>query len=132
MKQKILLFLLGSLLSLSAMARDFKYTYEGQTLTYTVIDEEAKTCETKEGYYSVDQDVIFAVNVAREAANRIYEVTGRRLSVASVKKVLHNASLNQHIMKFIEGQQSDNPKNNYAMTDQIPCNLLFFGVRDSA
>ena len=49
MKQKILLFLLGSLLSLPAMARDFSYTYEGQTLTYTVIDEEAKTCKTKEG-----------------------------------------------------------------------------------
>ena len=52
MKQKILLFLLGSLLSLSAMARDFEYTYEGQTLTYTVIDEVAKTCQTKEGDYN--------------------------------------------------------------------------------
>ena len=52
MKQKILLLLLGSLLSLPAMARDFSYTYEGQTLTYTVIDEEAKTCQTKEGDYN--------------------------------------------------------------------------------
>ena len=52
MKQKILLLLLGSLLSLSAMARDFEYTYEGQTLTYTVIDEVAKTCQTKEGDYN--------------------------------------------------------------------------------
>ena len=51
MKQKILLLLLGSLLSLSAMARDFTYTYEGQILTYTVIDEEARTCKTK-GCYS--------------------------------------------------------------------------------
>jgi len=31
-------------------ARDFTYEYEGQTLTYTVIDEDAKTCKTKEGY----------------------------------------------------------------------------------
>ncbi len=30
-----------------ANARDFEYTYEGQTLTYTVIDEDAKTCATK-------------------------------------------------------------------------------------
>ena len=30
-------------------ARDFTYTYEGQTLTYTVLNEEAKTCETKAG-----------------------------------------------------------------------------------
>lgn len=73
-----------------------------------------------------------AVNVAREISDRIHETTGRRLSVASVKRVLHNASLYQHIRKFIEGQKSDNPKNNYVLTDQIPSNLLFFGVRDSA
>ena len=73
-----------------------------------------------------------AVNVAREISDRIHEATGRRLSVASVKRVLHNASLYQHIKKFIEGQKSDNPKNNYALTDEIPSNLLFFGVRDSA
>lgn len=73
-----------------------------------------------------------AVNVARQTAERIYEATGRRLSVASVKRVLHNASLYQHIKKFIEGQKSDTQKNNYALTDAIPPNLLFFGVRDSA
>lgn len=72
-----------------------------------------------------------AVNVARETADKIYEATGRKLSVASVKKVLHNASLYQHIKEFIEGQKSDKQKNNYALTDNIPANLLFFGVRDS-
>lgn len=30
-------------------ARDFEYTFEGQTLTYTVIDETEKTCKTREG-----------------------------------------------------------------------------------
>ncbi len=30
-------------------ARDFTYEYEGQTLTYTVLDEDAKTCEIKKG-----------------------------------------------------------------------------------
>ena len=73
-----------------------------------------------------------AVNVARETADRIYEATGRRLSVASVKRVLHNTSLYQHIKKFIEGQKSDSQNNNYDLTDDIPTNLLFFGVRDSA
>ena len=34
--------MLGALLALPGIARDFKYTYEGQTLTYTVLDEEAK------------------------------------------------------------------------------------------
>lgn len=32
-------------LTQSGIARDFNYTYEGQTLRYTVIDETAKTCE---------------------------------------------------------------------------------------
>ena len=73
-----------------------------------------------------------AVNVAREISDRIHEATGRRLSVASVKRALHNASLYQHIKKFIEGQKYDNQKNNNVLTDDIPPNLLFFGVRDSA
>ena len=73
-----------------------------------------------------------AVNVAREMSDRIYEATGRRLSVASVKKVLHIASLYQHIKKYIEGQKYDIQKNKYVLTDEIPPNLLFFGVRGSA
>lgn len=73
-----------------------------------------------------------AVNVAREIGDEIQQQTGRKLSVASVKKVLHNASLYQHIREFIEGQNLANPKNNYSLTEEIPSNLLFFGVRDSA
>ena len=51
MKQKLLLILIliASIVPLPTLARDFTYEYEGQTLTYTVIDEEAKTCETKAG-----------------------------------------------------------------------------------
>ena len=41
--------MLGVLMALPAFARDFSYEYEGQTLVYTVIDEEAKTCQTKAG-----------------------------------------------------------------------------------
>lgn len=73
-----------------------------------------------------------AVNVAREVADEIQQQTGRKLSVASVKKVLHNVALYQHIKEFIEGQNLANPKNNNCLTDEIPPNLLFFGVRDSA
>ena len=47
--KKILLFMLGVLLALPGIARDFTYEYEGQTLTYTVLDEKAKTCKTKDG-----------------------------------------------------------------------------------
>ena len=40
------------LLPSGILARDFTYTYQGQTLKYTVIDEIAKTCMTREGYYN--------------------------------------------------------------------------------
>lgn len=54
--KKALLMLLGALLALPSMARDFTYTYEGQTLTYTVIDEEAKTCTPKHGQRQYEWD----------------------------------------------------------------------------
>lgn len=41
--KKFLLSMLGVLLALPGIARDFTYEYKGQTLTYTVIDEDAKT-----------------------------------------------------------------------------------------
>lgn len=52
MKKFFLLIVLSVLIALSTFARDFKYEYEGQTLTYTVIDEEAKTCKTLEGSFA--------------------------------------------------------------------------------
>ena len=47
----LLWLMLLALLPAQLSARDFEYTYEGQTLTYTVLDEDAKTVETKEGTY---------------------------------------------------------------------------------
>lgn len=41
--KKFLLFMLGALMALPGIARDFTYEYEGQTVTYTVLDEDAKT-----------------------------------------------------------------------------------------
>ena len=52
MKRQLLLSLAATLLALPALARDFTFTYEGQTLTYTVINEEAKTCKVKAGTWS--------------------------------------------------------------------------------
>lgn len=49
--KKILVFMLGVLLALPGIARDFTYEYEGQTLTYTVLDESKMTCMPKEGNY---------------------------------------------------------------------------------
>ena len=49
MRRQLLLSLAATLLALPTLARDFTFTYEGQTLTYTVLDENAKTCEVKAG-----------------------------------------------------------------------------------
>ncbi|MBD5177675.1 MAG: leucine-rich repeat domain-containing protein [Bacteroidales bacterium] len=50
--KKILLMLLGALLSLPAMAQQFSEEYNGQTLTYSVIDAMAKTCQLNAGDYN--------------------------------------------------------------------------------
>ena len=78
------------------------------------------------------KNISISLNVARVISDRIHEATGRRLSVASVKKVLHNALLYQHIREFIEGRKSDDLKNNNGLTEEIPSNLLFFDFRDFA
>lgn len=49
MKHRTILISIITLISGSCLARDFEFTYEGSTLTYTVLDEEAKTCKTKDG-----------------------------------------------------------------------------------
>lgn len=73
-----------------------------------------------------------AVNVAREFARELHEKTGRKLSVASVKKALHNAALYQYIVNLIQGPKSDSHRNNSALAEGTPYNVLFFGVRESA
>lgn len=47
--KKLILFTIGALMALPSLAREFTYEYEGQTLTYTVLDEETRTVETKAG-----------------------------------------------------------------------------------
>lgn len=42
--KKILLFMLGGLMSLPVLGTDFTYENQGQTLSYTILDENAKTC----------------------------------------------------------------------------------------
>lgn len=49
MKQKLLLLIFVIFQVLPGLGHDFKYTYKGQTITYTVIDEVAKLCRTKAG-----------------------------------------------------------------------------------
>ena len=54
---RIVLSLLALTTSLLSSARDFEYTYEGQTLTYTVLDEDAKTVTTKK-FQKISGDLI--------------------------------------------------------------------------
>ena len=62
------------MLALPSFARNFKYTYEGQTLTYTVIDEEAKTCMTKEGVYNAYGDYSYSTGNRVEGTLIIPEI----------------------------------------------------------
>ena len=81
MKQKLLLILIliASIVPLPTLARDFTYEYEGQTLTYTVIDEEAKTCETKAGSHSEAGNTISGQlsipDIAEDESGNKYTVT---------------------------------------------------------
>ena len=52
--KKLLLFIFGLFTVLSGLARNFEYEYEGKTLIYTVISEEKKTCQLKEGSYELE------------------------------------------------------------------------------
>ena len=51
-----MLIVLAALIPSGLSARDFTYTYEGQTITYTVIDEESRTCATKAGDYDSESN----------------------------------------------------------------------------
>ncbi len=55
---RIKILLLSTIISvLPVVARDFDYTYEGQTITYTVISEYYKTVETKSRLYDFDHKI---------------------------------------------------------------------------
>ena len=43
--------IVGLFSTLSLWSQEFSYAYQGHTLTYTVIDEELKTCEVKSAEY---------------------------------------------------------------------------------
>lgn len=47
--RKFLLSLFAALACIGACAQDFDFAHAGQTLTYTVLNEAAKTCSTREG-----------------------------------------------------------------------------------
>lgn len=59
--KKILIAIIGVLMAVPLWARDFTYTHEGQTLTYTVIDETAKTCKTTGSKVAVGEVMIPSV-----------------------------------------------------------------------
>lgn len=64
MKKQILTLLLGALVALPVLATDFKYAYEGQELSYTVLDETARTCRVKAGEYRGGGQIISGNSVA--------------------------------------------------------------------
>ena len=71
--KKLLLSILGVLIALPGLARNFTYEYEGQTLTYTVLDEEAKTCQIARN--SEAQGNIIIPDIAKDGDSGEYSVT---------------------------------------------------------
>ncbi|MDE6383925.1 MAG: leucine-rich repeat domain-containing protein [Paramuribaculum sp.] len=67
--KKNLLILLGLHIALPSIARDFTYEYEDQTLTYTVLDEQAKTCKTKDGFGDIAGNSVSGVLLIPEKAS---------------------------------------------------------------
>lgn len=52
--RQLIVILFAGILSVAAQAKEFRYTYQSQTLVYDVIDEASKTCQTKQGWNSDD------------------------------------------------------------------------------
>ena len=66
--KKLLLLILGVLIALPSVARNIRYTYEGQTLYYTVISEDDKTVRTlakgSSGGNSVSGDLVIPEEIS--------------------------------------------------------------------
>ncbi len=67
--------MLGTLLSLPAMAYSFDYVYQGQRLIYEVIDETAKTCKVASNQPPVTGDLVIpSVVTDAEAIYRVISI----------------------------------------------------------
>ena len=70
---KLLWLMLLALLPAQLSAKEFDYTYEGQTLKYTVLDEGAKTVSVAQTVYGVNGDLIIPSEVSDDTET--YSVT---------------------------------------------------------
>ena len=70
--KKLLLLIVGVLSVLPTFATDFYYTYQGQTVKYTILDEEAKTCAIESNYGTTGDLVI--PSIAKDG-DTVYSVT---------------------------------------------------------
>lgn len=73
-----------------------------------------------------------AVNMARSLAVEMEKQTGRRLSVAALKVLLHNAALYERISFFVWSENASTPSSNPNTLYEIPDDILMFGVVDAA
>lgn len=73
-----------------------------------------------------------AVNMARGLAVELERQTDKRLSIAALKVMLHNAALYERI-RFIKGSAADpTPNDNSGVLHDIPKEILMFGVANAA
>lgn len=87
--------MLGVLIALPGISRDFTYKYQGQTLTYTVLDEEAKTCKTNDGWWhTAGNDVSGEVIIPSVAKDGDIEYTVTELG----SKAFYKASVSSVVI----------------------------------
>ena len=72
--KKLLLTMLGVLIALPTFAQDFSYSYEGQTITYTVISEGKKPAVPKAALIDpvmMFQEILFSPPILKTATQNI-------------------------------------------------------------
>ena len=85
--KKLILIALGMLIATSGISRDFTYEYEGQTVTYTILDEDAKTCTTKAyGYSDESQNINGELIIPEKAKDGDTEYTVMAIGDRSFRK----------------------------------------------
>lgn len=81
MKRFITTVAVLAILTIQAIAQDFTFTYRGQTLTYTITDEQAATCMPKAGdanEFTAGNKVSGSLTIPKEAisGDKAYKVVG--------------------------------------------------------
>ncbi len=129
--KKFLLLPLCLFLTLPVLADDFEYEFEGQTLKYTVLDEEAKTCSTIQGAKitgvlaipSVAKNGQTEYTVAEIGAKTLYGSTGlTKVTIPNTVKTIGDQAF--YNCKALTAMDIPNSVNSLGNTTFFSCSSL--------